>query len=240
MNGFEDRLRAAMESSVAGELPPGGLMDQVRRRHRRHLARVAVAWAAVLLAGVVAIPPGRAALLGHGMSPAGSPTAPGPAPQPAPAVRGQSYSCTSAGAGSLGRHWRQDAVHAGPVWFINDGTSPGFRFRTKGGKLKAVPIIVAVPDNTTAYVKPVGSQARHFRFLPGFSRTNRYTLQDGKTEATFTGCPGPAGSGAGIDGFTAYWVGTLVAGPRCITLGVQTPGRPAPVRTTLRFGTCTR
>jgi hypothetical protein len=240
MNGFEDRLRAAMESSVAGEPPPGGLLEGIRRRHRRHLARVAIAWAAVLLAGVVAIPPSRAALLGHGTSPAGSPAAPGPASQPAPAVRGQSYSCTSAGAGSLGPHWRQDAVHAGSVWFIDNGIRPGFRFRTKGGMLKAVPIIVAVPNDTTAYVKPVGSRARQFRFLPGFSRTNRYTLRDGKTEATFTGCPGPAGGGAGVAGFTAYWVGTLVAGPRCVTLGVQTPDSTAPARTTLRFGTCTR
>jgi hypothetical protein len=240
MSGFEDRLRAAMESSVAGEHAPAGLLEGIRRRHRRHLARVAVAWAALLLAGVAAIPPSRAALLGHGALPVRSPATLGPVPRRAPAVRGQSYSCTSGGAGSLGPHWRQDAAHAGPVWFINDAISPGFRFRTKDGMLKAVPIIVAVPNGTTAYVKPVGSQARQFRFLPGFNRANRYTLHDGKTEATFTGCPGPSGSGAGLDGFTAYWVGTLVAGPRCITLGVQAPGTAHVTRATLRFGRCTR
>jgi hypothetical protein len=238
MSGFEDRLRAAMESSVAGEQPPGGLVERVRRRHRRHMARVALAMAVVLLAVAAVIPPTRAALLGHGTRSAGSSAAAGPAAHPALVVRGQYYGCYSQTRGLLGNHWRQDASHAGPIWFINNGIGPGYRFRNPGGTFKAVPLVVLLRNDTTAWVKPAGRQGQYFRFLPGFSNDDRYTLHDGKAEATFAGCSRPA-TMYGNSSFTEYYIGVIVAGPRCVTLGVQTRGAAQPARTTVRFGGCT-
>lgn len=132
---------------------------------------------------------------------------------------------------------RQDAEHAGPIWFLNNGIAPGFGFRNPDGTFKAVPIIVLLRNNTTVWVKPEGGQGQHFRFLPGFRNDGRYALRDGKAEATFTACSRRATMYG--NGFTEYYIGIIVAGPRCITLDVRTPGAAQPARTTLRFGKCT-
>src|SRR5690242_6269910 len=70
MTDFERRLRAAMESAVANEQPPGNLVQQVRRRHRRHTARVGVAGAAAVAVVAVLVPVGIGAS-GDGSGPAG-------------------------------------------------------------------------------------------------------------------------------------------------------------------------
>ena len=78
MTDFERRLRAAMESAVANQQPPGNLVQQVRRRHRRHTARVAMAGAAAVAVVGVLVPVGIGAV-GHAPGPAGRhrpPTAP--------------------------------------------------------------------------------------------------------------------------------------------------------------------
>src|SRR5690242_5813744 len=75
MTDLERRLQAAMESAVASEHPPRNLIEQVRRRHRRHTARVGVAGAAAVAVVAVLVPVSiRAA--GHGPGPAG-PNGPG-------------------------------------------------------------------------------------------------------------------------------------------------------------------
>ena len=237
MTDFEERLRAAMEGSVAGEQPPGHLIERVRRRHRWHLARVSCAGIAIAMAVVAMIPPARAALLGGGgatraMLPA--PGAPGRSARSAP--RGQYYGCDSQTYGDLGQQWRRGSTPAGPMWFINKGIAPDFRFRNPDGTLKAVPLIVMIRDNSTAWVEPSGTGKRYFRFLAGFNGTNRYALRDGKAQATFAGCS-DQGSMYG-NGYTEFYLGVIVAGPRCITLDVRTPGTRKPVPATLAFGKC--
>ena len=69
MTDFESQLRAAMESAVASRQPPGNLVQQVRRRHRRHVLRVAVAGAAAVAVVAFLIPVGAGAL-GHISGPA--------------------------------------------------------------------------------------------------------------------------------------------------------------------------
>jgi hypothetical protein len=58
-----------MESAVGSEQPPRNLIEMVRRRHRRHVARVAAAGvaAAAVVAGLV---PASARVLGHSSGPA--------------------------------------------------------------------------------------------------------------------------------------------------------------------------
>jgi hypothetical protein len=237
MTDFEERLRTAMESSVAGQQPPGNLAGKIRRRHRRHLARVALAGIAVPVAAVAAVPPTRAALLGGGgaariVSPV--PDAPARAARPRP--HGQYYGCDSQTYGNLGPQWRKGSTQAGPIWFINKGIAPSFRFHNPDGTLKAVPLIVMLRDNSTAWVQPSGTGKQYFRFLPGFNGTDRYTLRDGKARATFAGCS-EQNSMYG-NGFTEFYLGIIVAGPRCITLDVRTPGSRLPIPATLTFGKC--
>ena len=69
MADVEGRLRAAMESAVASEQPPGNLTELVRRRHRRYVMRLSVAGAASVAVVAVLIPAGSR-VLGHGPGPA--------------------------------------------------------------------------------------------------------------------------------------------------------------------------
>ncbi len=242
MSDFERRLRAAMESAVVNEQPPGNLVELVRRRHRRHTTRVAVAGIAIVAAGLAAIPPTTAALLrpaGHGSSSA--PDHPAKATTPAPSRPGGSsaglyYGCGSQTYGALGPHWRSGTIHAGPAWFINRGTAPHFRFYNSNGTLKAVPIIVMLRGSTTVRVQAAGTGKRYFRFLPGFSGTDQYTLHDGKAEATFGGCSDRQSMYG--DGWTEFYVGIIVAGPRCVTLDVTTPADHRAIPARLSFGSC--
>jgi hypothetical protein len=233
MTDFEDQLRAAMNASVASRQPPHGLVELVRGRRRRHMARVAVTSAAVVLAAAVAIPAARSALLDRGAGPATSPASAGPGSF----GHGQFYGCGAQTLGALAKDWRQGATHAGPVWIISNGIAPDFRFTNPDGTLKAVPLIVLVPDNTTVWVSPEGPAGGNLRFLARFNSTNRYTLRDGATDATFTSCSAKAamfGSGR-----TEYYIGVVVAGPRCIPVDVRTSATGKAVRASLRFGSCT-
>jgi hypothetical protein len=234
MTDFEGRLRAAMESSVAAEYPSGNLVARVRRHHRRHLARAGVVWAAAAVAVAALLPSAGSALRGGGSARA-VPTA--PASSSATARPGQYYGCDAQTDGALAPDWRQGASHAGPLWIINAGIAPGFRFRNPDGTLKAVPLIVMLQGDTTVQVTPDAAAAPYFRFLPGFDDTGEYTLRAGETGATFGGCS--AQSSRYGKGFTEFYIGVVVAGPRCVTLAVRTPQVRPPVRTTLRFGRCT-
>ena len=122
------------------------------------------------------------------------------------------------------------------MWIINRGIAPNFSFHNPDGTLKAVPIIVMLRDNSTAWVQLAGAGQGYFRFLPRFNGTDRYTLHDGKVSATFASCS-DRNSMYG-NGFTELYLGVIVAGSRCITLEVRTPGSKQPIPATLAFGKC--
>jgi hypothetical protein len=227
VTGFEHRLRAAMESSVAAEQPPANLVARVRRRHRWYLARLATVGVAAVIAGAVAVPPAWSALFKH--------ATPRPA-APAALAPGQIYGCDQQTYGALASGWRSSAIHAGPLWIIDRGIAPNFDFRNPDGTLKAVPLIVLVPDNATVSVGPIPPGQGSIRFLARLGSTDEYTLRDGLPTATFTGCA--AGTALFGQGLTEYYIGVVVAGPRCITLQVRTPAEQASYRAALRFGTC--
>lgn len=230
MTEFENRLRAAMRSSVAAEHPPVDLVAQVRRRHRRHLTRLGAIGTAVVIATAFAVSPTRSALLRDVTT---RPEAPVPAAIP----RGQVYGCDPQFFGALPSDWRRLAVHAGPLWIINRGIAPDFDFHNPDGTLKAVPLIVLLQDGVTVSAEPTAAGRPYFRFLPGFNATNEYTLSDGRSSATFAACP--AGTAQFVKGLTEYYLGVIVAGPRCITLDVRTSPSQPPHRATLQFGRCT-
>jgi hypothetical protein len=237
MTDFEARLRAAMESSVAGEQPPAKLVQRVRRRHRRHIARVAATGIVVMAAVLVAVPLAGAAPLGGGITARTAAPAPDAhALTPSPAARGQYYGCTSQTYGDLGPQWRRGSTQAGPLWFINKGIAPNFSFYNRNGTLRPIPIIVLVRDNSIAWVQPSGAGKQYFRFLPGLTNTNQYALRDGKGEATFAGCSDHNSMyGRGL---TEFYIGVIVRGPRCITLDVRTTAATQPIPARLTFGKC--
>jgi hypothetical protein len=228
MTGFENQLRAAMESSVAAEHPPANLVARVRRRHRWHLARLGAIGIAAVIAAVFAVPPARSALLRGATTtrPAASTVLP----------RGQVYDCDAQTYGALQPDWRSSAVQAGPLWIINRGIAPHFDFHNPDGTLKAVPLIVLVQDNATVSVEPTAPGQRYIRFLPSVGSTDGYTMSDGLPTATFTGCS--AQTALFGEGLTEYYIGVVVAGPRCITIDVRTSASQPPYRVTLPFGTC--
>jgi hypothetical protein len=236
MTDFEDQLRAFMDSAVAGEQPPGNLVERVRHRHRRHTARAAAAGIAVVAAVVGAIPLTGAAL-GNGSNRAAPPVPDTPAQRATgPVLHGQYYGCASQTFGELGKKWRRGNTKAGPLWFINNGIAPDFNFYNRNGTFKAVPLIVMLRDNATAWVEPAGAVKNYLRFLPGFDSTDQYTVRDGKPEATFTGCS--AQNSIYGDGYTEFYIGVIVAGPRCITIDVRTPDSKKPIPVRLTFGKC--
>lgn len=122
------------------------------------------------------------------------------------------------------------------MWIINQGISPNFSFHNPDGTLKAVPIVVMLRDNSTAWVQPSGAGQGYFRFLPRFNGTDRYTLHDGKVRAAFASCSDQ--NSLYGNGFTEFYLGVIVAGPRCITLDVRTPGSKRPIPAALAFGKC--
>lgn len=223
MTDLERRLRAAMESSVAAEHPPADLVARVRRRHRWHLARLGAIAVTAVIAAAVAVPPARSALLKSVTTrPATSAVLP----------RGQVYGCDAQTYGALQSDWRRFAVKAGPVWIINRAIAPDFNFRNPDGTLNAVPLIVLVRDNVTVSVEPA---ERDIRFLPSVG-PQEYTLNDGLPGATFIGCS--AQNALFGEGLTEYYIGVVVAGPRCVTIDVRTSAGQPPYRATLQFGTC--
>jgi hypothetical protein len=230
MIDFESWLRAAMQSSVEAEEPPANLLAQVRRRHRRHLTRLAAIGIAVVAAAAVAVSPARSALVRDMTT---RPAAPAPS---APARAGQVYDCGSQTRGALQSDWRRYAVQAGPLWIINRGIAPDFNFHNPDGTLKAVPLIVLLRDDVTVSVEPTAPGQPYIRFLSGLNATDEYTLRDGLPTATFAACSAQTALfGAGL---TEYYLGVVVAGPRCITLDVRTSASRPPYRAVLPFGRC--
>lgn len=226
MTGFENQLRAAMESSVAAEHPPANLVARVRRRHRWHLARLGAIGIAAVIAAALAVPAARSALLKGAIT---RPAAPAVLP------RGQVYDCAAQTYGALQPDWRSFAVQVGPLWIINRGIAPDFAFRNPDGTLNAVPLIVLVRDSATVSVEPTAPGQRFIRFLSTVG-PDVYTMSDGLPTATFTGCP--AQTALFGQGLTEYYIGVVVAGPRCITIDVRTSASQPPHRATLPFGTC--
>ncbi len=244
MTDFEHRLRAAMAASA--EPPPAGLLDGIRRRHRRHQRRVVVACAAIVTFAVAGTLVTRGVLAGPGGSgPRGTgPAATGPAiissaapsstatPAPGTVLR----DCVSSNGGTLGKNWKAQSVHAGPVWFIYArprGTSPGHGLRV--GKVTASAMAIAVSNGHTAVVTDAPELGGRFRFLAGFNGNGHpYTLAEGAPGLTLAGCPaGPAGTRIPeiyAPGLTMFWEGYVTDLRGCVPLEVRASPSSKPVR----------
>jgi hypothetical protein len=239
---IEQRLRAAMRTSVADEQPPAGLLEMVRLRRRRHRARAAwtAAGLAALTAAAVAALGLQAGALraapapGGGAAASGRPAAPSPAaptPMPPPGYNVVD-DCAMAIGHAVPADWQRQSVQAGPLWFV--GLRHLSTSAVKGSTARIGGLVVVIRNGATAWVTVVGQEYNYFSFLfgPGdFARglDGQYSASDGESGVTFAGCP-TSGASTYLPGFTQYGGYFLITVPRaCVTLEVWpvTGGTPA-------------
>jgi hypothetical protein len=256
MTEFERRLRAAMAD--ADEPPPAGLLDGIRRRHRRHVRRMGAAWVGAVAAVAIAVP-----LVAQGIrtgpagrGPGGSlPAASSPARLPGlsvgPTLRVSPpappnsvvRTCTGNNNGTLGRNWKARSVAAGPVWFIYV-RSTGARSSRSGltvGKPAASGMVIAIRNGHAATVTKAPAARGRFRFLAHSNRNGRpYTMTEGAPNLFLSGCPAIR---VGINipesyapGLTMFWQGYVTDLRGCVPLEVHALGVARPIRVTVPAG----
>jgi hypothetical protein len=236
MTDFERWLRTAM--AAATEPPPAGLLEGIRRRHRRHLRRVGAACLAAVAVVAIAVPLAtRGIVSGSTTAAATRPAAPTGTPTAAPGT--VLRDCQSNNNGTLGPNWKATSVHAGQVWFIymRPENAPSSQ-RLATGKLTASGMVIAVSNGRTAVVTDAPATKGRFRFLASFNNAGiPYTLAEGALGLTLAGCPaGPAGTdipASYAPGLTLFWEGYVTDLRGCIPLEVRTSPAQQPIRITL-------
>jgi hypothetical protein len=251
MTDLERRLRAAMAASAGPA--PAGLLDGIHRRHRRHNRRIAVACAAIVALGVAGTLITRGVLASPAGTgpPAAGPVATGPAVIPSATPSSTATGapgtvlrdCQSSDGGTLGRGWKAQSIHAGPVWFMYErprGTvPPGHRLST--GKVRGSGMVIAVENGHTAVVSAAPELGGRFRFLASFNSGGQpYTLAEGAPGLTLAGCPaGPAGTRIPeiyAPGLTLFWEGYVTDLRGCVPVQVRASPASQPIRVTLAAG----
>jgi hypothetical protein len=250
MNEFESRLRAAMQA--VAEQPPPGLIDRIRRRHRRHVRRVAAGWIACVAAVAIAAPPVAHAIRSDTGAPSHPGTGPAATSQPMPsssatpspaAAPGTVLSgCDSANPGAVGNTWRS-GLKAGSLYFIpgNAAVSPrvGQSVGSKPQLYVVVVVIAGLKPGSSVVVRATPAGRGDIRFLFGpadsLNAGTTYTMGSGEPGVTFIACP-PSTGFAGTQTVTDYYGGFLVRGFRCVPVDVRTDGKGEPALVNL--GAC--
>jgi hypothetical protein len=251
MDDIETRLRDALQSAI--RLPPPGLIDRVRRRHRRHLKRVAAGWVASAAAVAIVVPPAVHALVvasnGPGSRPGGvatnGPGSPSRSPQPKAAAGTVLSGCDSANPGAIGTSWRSGAVRLGasPLWIIDGGHGVGRTSSSSGHQRLelgvGVMVVTGLAPGSTVVVRVTPAGRPYLRFLYGpadsLNPGTRYTMASGESGVTFVSCPA-GGFAPSSNGTTNYYGGFLTPGIRCVPVDIWWTGHQTPVR--VNFGTC--
>jgi hypothetical protein len=244
MTDFERRLRDAM--AAAAEPPPAGLMDGVRRRHRRHLWRVGAASLAAIAVAGIAVPVGAREVSGGPPPAAGRPAAASPTARPTArptAAPGTVLrDCQSSNGGTVSANWQESSVHAGPVWFIFMRPKHAGQ-RLTSGPVTASAMVIAITNGHMAVVTAAPATKGRYRFLSTFNNDGRpYTMAEGEAGLTLVGCPaGPAGTGipnSYAPGLTMFWEGYITDIRGCIPLEVRTSAVSRPIRVTITGPGC--
>jgi hypothetical protein len=237
MTDFERRLRDAM--AAAAEPPPAGLIDGIRRRHRRHLWRVgAASLAAVAVAGI-AVPVGAREVSSRPAPAAASPAAASPTGTPTAAPGTVLRDCQSSNGGTVSPNWQESSVHAGPVWFIFMRPKNASQ-RLASGKLTASAMAIAITNGKTAVVTAGPATAGRYRFLATFNNDGEpYTMAEGAPGLTLAGCPAGTNIPASYaPGLTMFWEGYVTDLRGCIPLEVRTSAASQPIRVTISGAGC--
>lgn len=238
MSDLERRLRDALHG--ASEQPPSGLMDAVRRRHRRFQIRAGVSAAAVIAAVAIASPAVAGALSHHHAGPipaagrASHPTAHSSHPHPSAAPGTVLVGCgdlpNSGNIGSKAVPGRSDG--ALPLSFLPGGHSSG-RLRL----YVAIAVLKGLHPGTQVVVRVPSAYRSDLRFLYADSLMpgTKYTMRSGEAGVTFVACS-TSQETVPVPGVTDYYGAYLVRGARCVPVKVWTPGRTNPA--VIRLGAC--
>jgi hypothetical protein len=159
MSELEQWLRAAMAS--AAEPAPAGLLEGIRRRHRRYRRRLAAGSAFLAVALAAAALPALHVFGGPGSGAGGTaapvrPACPGSTagawsicaayagptrpvlPPPVRTAPGTILrDCASANWGQLSANWRRQSFAVGPLWFVNGRRWGYVRLAAAPGRLPA-------------------------------------------------------------------------------------------------------
>lgn len=229
MDEMERRLRAAM--TAAAEQAPPGLMEGIRRRHRRHLRRIGVG--CVAAAAIAAVSPS----LLHALTAAPPPPGPvftGPTVTPSPtAVPGTMLlACSAANWGQLPSNWRAESLKISSLWLV-DGRQFGYVHHVASasegnvyghGKVRDGVMIVEVTDGSTVVMKAAPEVRPYFRLVAGFNGPTPNELPRGDTGFTFIACPRGAAGPNGL--VTDFYLGFLIKAGSAASVDVWTPGQP--------------
>jgi hypothetical protein len=237
MGDLERRLRDALHSAT--EQPPSGLMEAVRRRHRRYQIRTGAGAAAVIAAIAIATPPIAVALHSgstggrHGIEPRAAQTSGPPARSRVTAAPGTVLvGCRDLpNAGSIG-HRNLNGSRRMPLTFLPGGHSSGrIRLYVAIAVLKGVRPGFAV----VLRVPPAYRGDLRFLYADSLAPGTKYTMHSGEAGVTFAACR-PGQETDPDPGVTDYYGGYLVLGARCVPVDVWAPGRPHPA--VIRLGAC--
>jgi hypothetical protein len=208
MSELERRLRAAM--IAASDQPPANLMQEIRRRHRRHVRTVSLACVTV----------------------SGSPTPPAADDcQPSAGALAPDWRDSSLQVGPV---W---FVYDRPQGYVHLGRSPGDH---RGSGQFAVGVMIVEVDYGSRAVLTVDPSARsYFKFLNGFDNgSGPYPLSAGLNSLTLVSRP--PGTPPGDNGpVSDYYLGFIIKIGSGALVDVRTSAsaRPIPVTfTCLRTG----
>ena len=187
---------------------------------------------AVLIAGVLAVL-GVAVALAT-VTPAGSASTFGKPP-----VR----DCSTDAYGDLGRGWRERALHAGPIAFVELRNGTRHVPPAPPGRSWPLKILVVLEPGQSATVT-IAARARSVAALAydqaalrrvSAAAGDHVPLSTGEPSVRFEACARPHAGEPWNRGtqFPGYF---LVSGRRCVGITVRVEGRPAPLGRTLRFG----
>jgi hypothetical protein len=145
--------------------------------------------------------------------------------------------CESKVSGGLGKGWRKDksALVVGPIALLYPGDYADalkrlFARHGAGYSSQKVLVVVRRGAGVNVAIAPAASRVASLLYDPsGFKDTNSYQVSDGEPAVTFQAC------GGGGTRFTQFNGGFIVAGPRCVPIGIRT-GSDAPMRRVLSFG----
>jgi hypothetical protein len=239
MSDLERRLRAAM--LAATERPPANLLQEVRRRHRRHVRRVSAACAVVVVALAIAVPP-----VAHALRTGPRPQIHPAGPATSPTVPANSTGSCQPDAGALTTTWRDGSLQAGPIWFAYariqgyvhlSGAPDAPRSAHRGtGQLAVGVMIVEVGYGSRAVLTVAPGARTYFRFLNGFAKGSSYSLADGVDSLTLAGCP--PGTPPGDNGRVSdYYLGFVIRIGSDAPADVSTSASTRPIQV---FFTCLR
>lgn len=242
MSDLERRLRDALHG--AAEQPPSGLMEAVRRRHRRFQIRAGASVAAVIAALAIASPAVAGALSHHdagesGPVPAAGRTShptvysshhPHPSAAPGTVLVGCGDLPNSGNIGSKAVPGRPD--RGLPLRFLPGGHSSG-RLRL----YVAIAVLKGLHPGTQVVVRVPSAYRGDLRFLYANSLLpgTKYTMRSGAAGVTFVACS-TSQETVPMPGVTDYYGAYLVRGARCVPVHVWVAGRLAPA--VIRLGAC--